>query len=161
MNTALKLTLNSFAEKTIRIGPYDRLLTSFKLSSFPLHSLEPVEFPHFAGITLLINKNGLYNILFYIYKILWYLANCFSTCDRLTFFFSLLFVPVTSFGFPAPLFWGERKQGTEFMKVTPHLNHKYAIIQKGKQLRKNKSFFNVLELVLKSTDVLYAYEFFD
>lgn len=49
----------------------------------------------------------------------------------------------------------------ECMKVTPHMYQKYAIIQKGKQLRKNKSCFNVLELVLKNTDVLYAYEIFD
>lgn len=47
------------------------------------------------------------------------------------------------------------------MKVAPHMKQKYAIIQKGKQLRKNKSCFNVPELVLKNTDVLYAYEIFD
>lgn len=35
------------------------------------------------------------------------------------------------------------------MEVTPHLNQRSAIIQKGKQLRKNESWFNVPEPVLK------------
>lgn len=73
-----------------------------------------------------------------------------------------LFVPVTSSYLLALLFQDRGGRGwNECIKVTPHTNQKYAIIQKGKQLRKNKSCFNVPELVLKNIDVLYAYEIFD
>lgn len=110
------------------------------------------------------SRNGIYNILFFSLLEDSGISNKLLLSMLLFYFCPCFFCLFLSLHLIFSLCCSEGRGGggwNECMKVTPHMNQKYGIIQKGKQLRKNKSCFNVPELVLKNTDVLYAYEFFD